>query len=861
MPQAGCISAHRMLYIMKNNISLLLVLFLFVILAGCAMKSGNSQSDNNTSDLEISSITPEETADSSPTIPPTEPSTMPTFTPTPVGPPTLDVSVPANISQISTENTSRLKVIDQWGDGLIYKTDFLDNGERFYTVSTTGLRIYDTISLEILLHVNEDIYDEFGVVWTVSSDGKWFVLYDHDFDLRIWSLSSNKLEYSKHYDEDYLGCTPEPVFSPDNSKLAMIGECNGVQEMSRLTILEVPSWKEILHEVKRGRGVFTSSGDLVTYPLLGRNVGITLWKSPSFRIAKEFDGELTIVCSSQYIQKPDNPWPTYIKEYSKNGCLSVSPTGSIFALSAEGDSGVYDLNSFELLFPLPQGERPEFVNEGDFLILDNGISGDSVYSMPDGDPLSFLPKVADVELAADSSHLIGKRIVQVSNTHYEVDAILLFEVVEGTQVAVFEDYSIGYFSQNGKYLVLFTEPSQVYKSPIIVDPSDGSVLVVLENEKPPVLSQNEKYFATTSMYGTEIYRLDTLEHIANVSGIWPQFTPDSNYLLTTDAGNIYRWAVDTGEFEASAAYHVAIKELQISDTGDFWVETSAAGIRIVEQPEMVISQTAPPDGFISPSGEYSAYYTGSSVDVYRASTNELLFSVIESSNDNISFNSDSTLLALTKSKKIIEVYSMDSGEVVQTLTADYDIKKIIFSPDSKRVYALTEKVTGGSSPTTGTVSGWILDTGQLVLSRGFSCREKKGHVNFLSGSMALSLDGAYLAYTSDQCQTIILEIETLGVVQTIDDWGNVLALSQDGTIIAITSNRGGGTRLWNVATGELIKTIIDNPVNYERYQNMINQRSGYSFKGQWGVSLAFSPDGKYLIHTADGIAILLGVEP
>ncbi len=846
---------------MKNHIFRLLILFLFVVLAGCAMKSEETESDKNTSGLETPSSTPEKIIAASPTIPSIEPSATATLTPTPVGPPTLDVSVPPGLSQISTENTSRLEVIDQWGDGLIYTTDFLENGERFYTVSTTGLRIYDTNSLEMLLHVNEDIYDEYGVAWTVSSDGKWFVLYDHDFNLRIWSLSSRNLEYSKHYDDDYLGCSPEPVFSPDSSKLAMIGECNGLQEMSRLTILEVPSWKEILHEVKRGSGVFTSSGDLVTYPLGGKDVGVTLWKSPSFRIAKEFDGELTIICSSQYIQKPDNPWPTYIKEYSKNACLSVSPTGSIFALSAERDSGVYDLNSFELLFSLPQRERPEFVNEGDFLILDNGISGDSVYAIPDGNPLSFLPKVADIELSADSSHLIGKRIAQVSNTQYEVDAILLFDVVEGGRIATFEDYSIGYFSQSGKYLVLFTEPSQVYKSPIIVDPSDGSVLVVLENEKLPVFSQNEKFFATTSMYGTEIYRLDTLEHIASVSGIWPQFTPDSNYLLTTDAGNIYRWAVDTGEIEASAAYHVAVKELQISGTGDSWVETSATGIRIVEQPGMVISQKTPPDRFLSPSGEYSAYYTGSSVEVYQTSTNELLLSVIESSNDNISFNSDSTLLALTKSKKIIEVYSMDSGQMVQNITVDYDVKKVIFSPDSKRVYALTEKVTRGYLPTTGAVFGWILDTGQLVLSRGFSCHEKKGHVNFLSGSMALSLDGAYLAYTSDQCQTIILEIETLGVVQTIDDWGNVLALSQDGTVIAITSNRGGGTRLWDVTTGELIKTIIDNPVNYERYQNMINQRSGYSYKEQWGVSLAFSPDGKYLIHTANGIAILLGVKP
>lgn len=838
-----------------------MILPLFVILAGCTMKSEKAQSDKNTSELEILSITPEKTIGSSPIISSTEPSATATLTPMPVGPPTLDVSVPPNISQITTENTSRLEVIDQWGDGLIYMTDFLENGEKFYTVSTTGLRIYDTNSLKMLLHINEDIYDEFGVAWTVSSDGKWFVLYDHDFKLRVWSLSSNKLEYSKQYDKDYLGCTPELDFSPDNSKLAIIGECNGVQEMSRLTIFEVRAWKELLHEEKRGRGVFTSSGDFVTYPRDGRDVGITLWKFPSFRIAKEFEGNLSIICSGQYIQKPHSPWPTYIKEYSKNDCLSVSPTGSIFALSAERDSGVYDLNSFDLLFPLPKGERPEFVNEGDFLILDNGISGDRVYTMPDGNPLSFLPKVADVEVSADSSHLIGKRIVQVSNIYHEVSAILLFDIVDGIQIAVFEGYSTGYFSQSGKYLALFTDPSQIYKSPIIVDPSDGSVLLALENKKLPVFSQNEKYIATTSMYGTEIYRLDTLEHIASVSGIWPQFTPDSNYLLTTDAGNIYRWAVDTGEIEANAAYHVAVKELQISGTGDSWVETSATGIRIVEQPGMVISQKTPPDRFLSPSGEYSAYYTGSSVEVYQTSTNELLLSVIESSNDNISFNSDSTLLALTKSNKIIEVYSMDSGQMVQNITVDYDVKKVIFSPDSKRVYALTEKVTVGYSPTTGAVFGWILDTGQLVLSRGFSCHEEKGHVNFLSGSMALSLDGAYLAYTSDQCQTIILEIETLGVVQTIDDWGNVLALSQDGTVIAITSNRGGGTRLWDVTTGELIKTIIDNPVNYERYQNMINQRSGYSYKGQWGVSLAFSPDGKYLIHTADGIAILLGVKP
>jgi len=765
--------------------------------------------------------------------------------------------LPTNLPEISPQNANRLQEVAQWGDGLIFYTDFLSDGSKFYSVSTSGLRVYDSESLEILVHINEEIYDQRQVVWTISPDEDWFALLNHDFVLKIWSLTTGKLKHSDSFDKNYLGCIDSVSFSPNSSKLAIFGECNLRQQHGRLTIIDIESGQEVMHEEGRGMGVFTPDGDLITFPTFGNDPPVSFWSAPNYKFISNLSDSDRVICSRTYYQQDDNPWPSHIDLKNDEDCLSFSPDGSNFALGMEYGVNIYESATREKIFTFPPG-RVEFMKDGRFLILDNGRYQDKVYELSNWDALSFVPNLGDVALSSDNTRLIGKRRVMIGERQYRISDIVLYSVPDETRLVVFDGYNQAFFSPDGTYLALYTDQYQTYQNPIIVNSVDGSILLTMENEKYPIISQNNRYATTESSKGTIIYDLVSGTRTAFVNGIWPQFIPDGKYLLTIDAGTIYRWSVEDGELLASAEFLITTFDLTADYDGEFFVEESTTGVRVINQKSLHVMHTFPSGAVVAPSNEAIAYNDGTTIEVYQVATNDLLFSFSANQIGLLCFSNDGSLLAAVRSGRSIDIYNVENGRKENTLIADGDVKNVVFSPDNLRLYAHAEpSVSLGK----GSISGWILESGQSVVFRSFYCFEDfASSISYQGGSLALSPDGGFLAYTSDDCSTTVIELSKLGNFPAIQDWGDLLAISPNGEIIAITS-KSGGIRLWDVVTGELIKTIVDNKEDYKRYQNMVNMIGGSTPKGQWGISLSFSPDGRFLVRTADGVVTLWGIKP
>ncbi|MGD9093396.1 MAG: WD40 repeat domain-containing protein [Anaerolineales bacterium] len=239
--------------------------FVVFFLVGC---SGSAPATKATS-VPIDSAaqptsTPEPTSTSSPeptftytveptaTLAPTK-TPSPTITPTPSWPLSLGNLVPEDLPAISPKNVNQLQEVAQWGEGMFYHTGFLADGMKIYTVSTTGLRVHDTDSLDILVYIDEEINNQFTVKWAISPDENWFAVINHDYEITIWSLHTGELELSKQFDKGYLGCVDSISFSPDSSRLAIFGECDLLQYSSRLTVIDLVSGREVMHEEGRGR--------------------------------------------------------------------------------------------------------------------------------------------------------------------------------------------------------------------------------------------------------------------------------------------------------------------------------------------------------------------------------------------------------------------------------------------------------------------------------------------------------------------------------------------------------------------------------------------------------------------------------
>src|SRR4051794_15905214 len=178
--------------------------------------------------------------------------------------------------------------------------------------------------------------------------------------------------------------------------------------------------------------------------------------------------------------------------------------------------------------------------------------------------------------------------------------------------------------------------------------------------------------------------------------------------------------------------------------------------------------------------------------------------------DAAAFSPDGTLVLTNGGEGPARLWEVVSGREVRSF-APSGGSTAAFTPDGRTI------LTGAPAPHVAQL--WDVATGTSV--RTFGEHAAPG------GSAALSRDGRYVVTASDSAAAGNLQFwdaATGQLLHRVDNPGPVVgvALSPDGTY-ALTGGRDNIARLWNVATGQIVRELTG-------HTNII-----------WNV--AFSPDG------------------
>jgi WD40 repeat protein len=182
----------------------------------------------------------------------------------------------------------------------------------------------------------------------------------------------------------------------------------------------------------------------------------------------------------------------------------------------------------------------------------------------------------------------------------------------------------------------------------------------------------------------------------------------------------------------------------------------------------------------------------------------------------VSFSADNRWVATISGTNEVSVTDVQTGALIQALKAVTDTHGIWFSPDGKHL-AVSLARAG--------LQLWRTDDWTLhwVISAPIY-------------SISFSADGRWLAAETDNNRIGIWQMDDGAVYQTISDRNYQMTLSPDGKELATSSLFGTLIKVWDVATGQLLRTVHN------------NESSG---------NLIYSPDGRYLV-TEENYAPVFG---
>ncbi|KAJ1551779.1 POC1 centriolar protein A [Nowakowskiella sp. JEL0078] len=280
------------------------------------------------------------------------------------------------------------------------------------------------------------------------------------------------------------------------------------------------------------------------------------------------------------------------------------------------------------------------------------------------------------------------------------------------------------------------------------------------------------------------------------------FSPDGQLIASaSDDESIRLWSVVSGHQVKSLIGHSRqIKSVAFSGNGKWLVSGSfdrSVKIWAVTGEEAVKSFDAGGVNCVAFSLDSKIVASGDErgVKVWSVESGEMLYSWNSSFVLSVAISNDGKTLVSGTTEKIVTVFTLESGQEVQTLEGHSDyVESVAFSTDNRFV------VSGSQDKS---IKIWAIGSGDAV--------EPKGHTQEVS-SVEFSYDRSIVASTGWDRTVRIWSVERGDVIQTIkDNWrfNEKLEFSPDGRFV-FTYEYGGIGNVWSLDSG--LKVEAKNPI-------------------------------------------------